>query len=524
MAAVHNKELLLRWYVTTLGLREIAKSRLPRKSTCGGEIVPHHEPTPPKSEWVISIEEKLTQGRQDNVPGSWAKLSIYRIPQWRGQGLGPQIVSLGPYHHHDKHLRHMERHKWRCLHRILERSGQEIGLYLDSVKKVERKARACYEGRISMSCDKFVEMMVLDGCFVIEMFLGLNEGFENLGYPPNDPVFSMRGSILQIRQDMIMLENQIPLFILHRLLSLQVGYTNQKERVAKLAIQFLYTLTPKYRTWPELDSKRLVFDPLFDPAKVHCLEVFRRSCLHLGPKRPKTTSRSQRRPQLTRCLTDLREAGIKIRVVPGRLFGDIEFNDGILQIPGHPIDEGTRSLFLNWIAFEQSHFDCSYYVTSYVIFMHDLIKSPEDVRYLCNRHIISHCLESNAQVVDLFNRLCQEVAFNIEDSYLLQLHNDLEKYYYFKFTSFNAGDLPFDTCCAKTRYFSLLLRSLTRDILTREWNVFLTRKWSNWVAILKNKYFDSPWSIISLIAASVLLVLTFMQTFYTAHAYYKLPS
>ncbi|KAF8035041.1 hypothetical protein BT93_C1153 [Corymbia citriodora subsp. variegata] len=531
MTAIRYKELL-NWYVITLKLRETVEPRLPKKSTYVGEIVPNYEPRPPKSEWVISIEEKLAQGRHDNMPNSLAKLSIYRIPRHLKHGEEkawvPQIVSLGPYHHGDEHLHHMEQHKWRCLHRILERCGQDIGLFLDSVKKVERKARACYEGRISMSRDKFVEMMVLNGCFAVEMFQGFVKGFEKLGYPPNDPVFSMRPSILQVQRDVIMLENQIPLFILDRLLSLQVGYTNQKEHVAKLAIQFFYPLMRKFR----IDGKRLVFDPLFYPAKVHCLEAFRRSCLHLGPKRPKTRSQWQSREQLTRCLTDLREAGIEIRPDFWRLFGDIEFNDGILQIPYLEIHEGTRSLFLNWIAFEQSHFDCSNYVTSYVIFMHDLIKSPEDVRYLCNHDITSHCLESNAQVVDLFNRLCQEVAFNFEDSYLQQLHNDLHKYYHFKSISFNDDDPPSDTCSPMTRYFSPLLRILLRNILTRKWNAFVTRKWNAfvtrkwnaWAAILKSKYFDNPWSNISLIAATALLVLTFMQTFYTAYAYYNLRS
>ncbi|XP_039158364.1 UPF0481 protein At3g47200-like [Eucalyptus grandis] len=188
MAIVYDKELLA-WYVITLKLRGTVESRLPKKSTYGGEIVSAYEPRPPGSEWVISIEEKLAQ--------AWV----------------PQIVSLGLYHHGEEHLRHLEQHKWRCLHRVLKRSGQGIALYLDSVKKVEWRARACYEGRISMSRNKFVEMMVLDGCFVIEMFLGFAEGFGKLGYAFNDPVFSMQGSILQIQRDMIMLENQILLFM-----------------------------------------------------------------------------------------------------------------------------------------------------------------------------------------------------------------------------------------------------------------------------------------------------------------------
>ncbi|KAF8035396.1 hypothetical protein BT93_C1429 [Corymbia citriodora subsp. variegata] len=495
MAAIHYKKLL-GWHIITLKLRKTVESRLPKKSTYAGEIVPHHEPRPPKSEWVISIEGKLEQGRQDNVPSLWAKLSIYRIPRYLKNGGDkdwvPQIVSLGPYHHGDEHLRHMERHKWRCLHRILERSGQDIGLYLDSVKKVEDRARAFYEGTISMSCDEFVEMMVLDGCFVIELLRGFAMGFEKLGYPCNDPVFSMRRSILEIQRDVFMLENQIPL-LLDRLLSLQLDDPDQKGRVARLAIQFFNPLMSEDSgIFIKSGSKRLKFDPLDDHGGVHCLEVFWRSLLHF-PKRSKTKQWFHSRPKLTFFLSKVSEAGIMIKRRYGNSFLDIRFKDGVLEIPKIVIHEGTRSLFLNLIAFEQSHFDCGNPITSYVIFMHNLINSPEDVQYLCELKIIEHCLGSDVEVVDLFNRLCQEVAFDVEGSYLYFLRIDVALYCL-------RIMLPFKMATAA-----------------------LVRKWHFWGADLKKKYFNNPWSTISVIAASILLVLTFTQTFYGVLTYHRQP-
>ncbi|XP_030532138.1 UPF0481 protein At3g47200-like [Rhodamnia argentea] len=495
MAAVHDKKELLGWYLITLKLRETVESRLLEKSTCGAEIITDYEPRPPESEWVISIKEKLEQGRQDNVPVSGAKLSIYRFPHYLKDGHDedwvPQIVSLGPYHHGDERLRHMERHKWRCLHRILERSHQEIGCYLDSVKKVEGRARACYEGTISMSSDEFVEMMVLDGCFVIELFRGFDEGFEELGYPRDDPVFSIRRSMLEIQRDMIMLENQIPLFILDRLFGLQLGDPNQKRGVAKLAIQFFDPPMWKGKIFGEYVGKRLGFDPLFDHGRVHCLDVLWRSLQFLGPNQSTTKQWSKSREQLTPCLTELREAGVKIRRNYFRCWGDIKFEDGILRIPQLVIHEGTRSLFLNLIALEQSHLDCSSNVTSFVIFMHNLINSPEDVRYLREHSIIDHCLGSDAEVADLFKRLCQEVALDFEGSFLSRLSNQVYRHYLCKELSF-------------------------RDALAQKWN--------SWRAVLKNKYFDNPWSIISIVAAFVLLVLTFIQALYAVYGYYRVGS
>ncbi|KAL5574611.1 hypothetical protein UlMin_016310 [Ulmus minor] len=211
----------------------------------------------PESEWVISIREKLEQACQYDVAGTWAKLFIYRVPHHLREGddkaYFPQILSLGPYHHGRKCLRKMDRHNWRSLHRGLKRTNHDITLYLNSIKELEEQAQSCYEGPINLSSNEFVEMMVLDGCFVLELFR----------YPKNDPIFAMRGSMHSIQRDMIMLENQIHLFILDWFLGLQLGDPDQRGFVAndrnKLESSLVYTTT---------------FDPLFDQSGLHCLDVF----------------------------------------------------------------------------------------------------------------------------------------------------------------------------------------------------------------------------------------------------------
>jgi hypothetical protein len=231
MVAVFNKELLS-WYLITLKLRETVESAVPT-SPAGAPLLEspeqpqqeqkkqqqtpsdslqiviegdeenhedHEETRSPDFDWVISIKEKLKEAGQEDAAGSWSKLSIYRVPRYLREGddkaYVPQIISLGPYHHGKKRLRQMDQHKWRCLHRVIKRTNQDIKLYLDAVREIEEKARSCYEGPINLSSNEFVEMMVLDGCFVLELFRGVAEGFKKLGYPRNDPVFAMRGSML----------------------------------------------------------------------------------------------------------------------------------------------------------------------------------------------------------------------------------------------------------------------------------------------------------------------------------------
>ncbi|KAF6134588.1 hypothetical protein GIB67_025703 [Kingdonia uniflora] len=521
MVAVFNKELLS-WYLITLKLKETVEagvSRCQESPTPTGNlslVSAQQQADPWKNsvevgsdndeaksicsdyEWVISVRDKLEQARQDELFGSWSKLSIYRIPKCLQEpddkSYVPQIVSLGPYHYGKKRLREMDRHKWRSLNQVLKRTKQDVRIYFNSMKELEEKARACYEGTITLSSNEFVEMMVLDGCFVLELFRGAAGGFKELGYSRNDPVFAMRSLMHSIQRDMIKLENQIPLFVLEHLLDLQIGELDQKVGVGRLALQFFDPLIPTDEPLRKSDMDKLesslgywkTFDPLTDQSGLHCLDVFRRSLLRSGfqpaprnwIKRWSHATRvaDKRRQQLIHCVTELKESGIKFKKRKTDRFWDIKFEDGILHIPRLLIHDATKSLFLNLIAFEQCHLDCSNDITSYMIFMDNLINSPEDVGYLHYCGIIEHWLGSDAEVADLFNRLCQEVVYDVNDSYLSRMSEHVNRYY--------------------------------------------NHKWNTWLASLRHNYFSNPWAIISFFAAVVLLLLTFAQTFYGVYGYY----
>ncbi|KAG8384342.1 hypothetical protein BUALT_Bualt04G0108200 [Buddleja alternifolia] len=528
MVAVFNKELLS-WYLITLKLNQTVETGLqnaqsPTPTTSRSIDFPEqiqgptHENRPIKieeinnveidghakpgqdPEWIISIKEKLDQAQNDDVAGSWAKLCIYRIPQCLREddkAFIPQTVSLGPYHHGKRRLRNMDRHKWRAVHQILKRTNQEIESYLNAVKELEERARACYEGTICLSSNEFVEILVVDSCFVLELFRGAAGGFTRLGYSRNDPIFAMRGSMHSIQRDMIMLENQIPLFILDRLYGIQAGNPDQNGVVARLALSFFDPLMPTDAPLSKSDQNKLksslgkatTFDPLTEQGGLHCLEVFRRSLLaiRVGPKpTPRIWIKrwshagrvaDKRRQQLIHCVTELKDSGIKFKKRNTDRFWDIKFKNGILKIPRLLIHDGTKSLFLNLIAYEQCHLDCSNDITSYVIFMDNLIDSPDDVSYLHYCGIIEHWLGSDAEVAELFNRLCQEVVFDINDSSLSRLSEQVNRYY--------------------------------------------DHKWNAWRASLSHKYFNNPWSIISFFAAVVLLALTLAQTFYGVYGFYR---
>lgn len=219
-------------------------------------------------------------------------------------------------------------------------------------------------------------------------------------------------------------------------------------------------------------------------SELHCLHVFHTGLIPKTKKQghPLSSPRSSRTVNVsTPCITDLRNAGIKFKRKTNDTyrFWDIKYENGVLYIPRLKIQDGTKSLFLNLMAFEQCRFDVSNNITSYISFMDNLIDSGEDVKHLRYVDIIEHWLGSDQVVADLFNNLCKEVVLGVNDNYLSNVSNQLKEY--------------------------------------------CQRKFNVWKASLKRDYCSNPWAIISFSAAFLLILFTIVQTSYGVVGYHKPP-
>ena len=165
---------MLTWYLITLKMRQKLQTL-------------NQKPEETREAWVISIKEKMDATLRVDATTSRDKLCIYRVPRYLQENdkksYFPQTVSLGPYHHSKEHLVPMEHHKWRAVNMVMKRTKHRIEMYIDAMKELEEKARACYEGPIVWSSNKFAEMMFLDGLFILELFRGADndKGFLVLG-------------------------------------------------------------------------------------------------------------------------------------------------------------------------------------------------------------------------------------------------------------------------------------------------------------------------------------------------------
>lgn len=107
----------------------------------------------------------------------------------------------------------MENLKWSYLECVLLRSkrGNDLDMYIDEMKEIAYEAQDSSSGNIQMGFEEFVKMMVLDGCFIIQLLLQLKSGLVR-----DDPIYSDRWTLPRVGYDMFLLENQLTFFMLER--------------------------------------------------------------------------------------------------------------------------------------------------------------------------------------------------------------------------------------------------------------------------------------------------------------------
>ncbi|PON95328.1 hypothetical protein TorRG33x02_088500 [Trema orientale] len=407
--------------------------------------------------------------------------SIFRIPtavyRHNEKAYAPSVFSIGPYHHGKCHLKPAERIKWNYLLGLLARlrpddqesqSGRLRSL-TKAISRVQTEARHAYREPIGMDTREFIQVLVLDGCFVIELFR--KKAYNSVLTQLDDPIFTVSHMLQFLYHDLILLENQVPWLVLEILFALTRAPIIDKELLGELAIEFFGDIL-------SISTIRSPLRKLIVLARgsKHILDLLRNSLVLSSHKirEPGKSIAWQPMPSAT----SLREAGIILRKAKysGSIL-DVRFRKGVLQIPSLLIHENTESLFLNLISFELYWPDCKGLITSYALLLDNLIQTTADMKILCKIRVIRNWLHLG-DATQIFNHSYEDYACVIRNNYYAALTTEVERY------------------CQKSRYYYI-------------------RRWQVYRGELKRVYFRRPWALISTIAASVMLILTFLQTLFT---------
>ena len=356
-------------------------------------------------EWVNSMKGKISHEPR-KIKASFSSCSISRIPpslrHFDEKAYIPQIISIGPFHYEKRMggLQAMEEHKWRYLRAAINRNGEDcLERYLREVKNLEKRARETYAEEIDLDSNSFVEMMILDACFIIELFyrFGNRNKFDMA-----DPILNLV-LLPTIQTDLIMLENQIPFFILQHLFDLM----NIPGPLAQMALNFfasldtLQTMLMNYSN----DISHLQFN--------HLLHLLHSKFI------PSVENEDSKLKyfETMRSASELQEAGIKCKKGVGCGFLDIKYRDGEIEIPPILINQIAEPIFLNLVSFEQCCPQQEPYITSYIIFMDYLIHSAKDVDILSQKGIILDKFGSSEHVATLFYKLGRDIWIHHEKDY-----------------------------------------------------------------------------------------------------------
>ncbi|CAA6654009.1 unnamed protein product [Spirodela intermedia] len=400
------------------------------------------------------INMKLMEPIADDRP----RPSIWRVhPDLRKveeEAYEPKLLAIGPLHHGKPRLHHMKQIKLTYLRGLLNRHKMNsLEKYIAVIRSCLRDAELQYSEKIELSDDEFVEMLVVDSCFIIEYLA--RRVLDTQRTRPSSPT------------DLLLLENQIPFLVLTELFN---KTTIPLKRPAKGTSESYGNRPQPGHVFHLLHLRHMCLNPGRVKEEPH-----RRSCGEVAMIRLKKSfdlstipffgllyliffspccrifraAEKLKAPKIIPSTTELLEAGIKFeKVAPlGRMecYFKVSFKAGTLEIPSLTVDETTSALLRNLIALEQccggnigDHF------TTYSVFMDNIINTPRDVA------ILESMLGSGAEVADLFNM-----------------------------TAF----------CQLARH--------------------------KWRASLVHDYFRSPWALVSLLAGFLLLAFTAVQAIFT---------
>ncbi|KAJ0079358.1 hypothetical protein Patl1_22881 [Pistacia atlantica] len=431
--------------------------------------------------------EYIVNGESFKNPHEVIRTKIERVPAMlrvvkKNRGCyDPLVVSIGPYHFGNPRLELMQQHKLTMARQYVNGDLRLLEESYQKVRRVAEAAKQCYTDQISVAKfnnEEFSQMMFLDACFLLQfIYYIVREEREALKMKNN--------MIALIQRDLFLLENQIPFQLLNELsFESKFGDESSKQTMFNKFVTQIRSLPPQsYKNNINNFLSNLAFGGRkgvqdvnviagkFESEPAHLLDLIRtnlfdKTVLTQPPPRDCSDWFSYRSAK------ELNAVGIHFRPSKTNRFTDVAFQSGylagFLKLPPIYIDDSTKSMLLNMVAYESSLTGPDDFgVSSYICLMNSLLEHAEDVKELRSKGILLNFLGSDQQVADLFNEIADNLVSH-PHAYAV-VKDRIEKHY-------------------KNRL-----------------NI--------WLAEWLHTHFTSPWTVLAFIAASLALLFTVIQTY-----------
>ncbi|OMO96242.1 hypothetical protein COLO4_15416 [Corchorus olitorius] len=291
----------------------------------------------------------------------------------------------------------METQKLRFLRMLLERRNEDSPvIYVQAMRELESVARSYYAHKFMDMIEpkEFVQMLVLDGFFIIELF-------RKFAYSGNEDEENLRLLWLHIDPPTTEFEEE------------------KKINLVQMALIFFSGILPGPGLQPFNSLVQKGFKHLLGLVHENWFLSHTRIREHF--KKPVSLIMDENgifipcaKKLLLSGINFVKKDLIMIRHEHGISLLDISFKNGVLYIPTLAVYQDTECIFRNLIAFEQFNKGPTP-VTDYTRLMNCLIVDEDDVTMLSQGGIITNYLGSNEDVASMFNKLNDFVYLSRDD-------------------------------------------------------------------------------------------------------------
>ncbi|XP_028801494.1 UPF0481 protein At3g47200-like [Neltuma alba] len=350
----------------------------------------------------------------------------------------------------------MEKFKSTYVKNFLERVRIDGLLedYLRTLTGLEDRIRKCYAEQVEMRSDKFLRMIITDSCFIFEYFLRL---VSDQQWAVEDYVLLKPWLVGAIHVDLILLENQIPFFVLKELYNMAIPSSGTP--FPELTLTF----------FNDLKVNKVQHNAIVEIERVeHFTHLIREFFLPPTKERLFKRETSIKVVEHLPSASQLHEIGLKFRAVKKKGSIHLRFGNGELEMAPFKVYDDIEIHIRNVMAFEQCHYADNHYVSQYMFLLDFLINTDKDVELLVDKGIITNALGDSNAVATMVNSLRKNI-----------ITPGVHSHYH-------------EVCC--------------------QVNKFYRSRYHRWCTNLRRDYCGTPWKIVGSAAAVLLIVFTFVQT------------
>lgn len=340
--------------------------------------------------------------------------------------LTPTVIGLGIFHGKlDSHFQEMKSH---YLNEFLNHGKKPIKFYLKELKNIDRWIRNYYFPQPTISTEELSETMMLDGGFLLGLFMKHDECLNNpsgttrVEGRPGRKILDAYEYIPQhvmstLKRDLLKYENQIPFEVVQLLWGIQHGTEPSSiAKLHKLCMDFF-----------EIEVPSLLHRSRANSRHQHLLEIYYSNYMSLHPHKIKTPPNAvvTTEPGLqvpnnqtftsVPTATNLKEYGVKFnRSSHGNQIW-VEYEEKNLGLPFLKIDDMNRCILANFVIHEQVCASTKP-ISALCSFLNSLMRDEKDVNVLAKKGILENTTGNDKEVAEFFSHACLDVE--IERNYL----------------------------------------------------------------------------------------------------------